>query len=122
MTDQEGQPEFRTAGRERIARLGLGATGIIAVISMVVGFIDSGTTRPWLSFMLTIVVVALVLGFLPRMHGWRTVPWVSIAMVTVIAGGFIIASGAVLGLGALVFVIATSVHEARNRRSPGIVP
>ncbi|MDO4027165.1 hypothetical protein QKG93_14605 [Clavibacter michiganensis] len=95
------------------------ATALIAAVAAAVGIVDSGTPRPWLSFVLTVVVVALVLGLLPRMRGWRTVPWLSIAMVAVIAAGFISSSGIILGLGALLFVIATGAHEARSRRSSG---
>ncbi|WP_434181399.1 hypothetical protein RI685_16365 (plasmid) [Clavibacter michiganensis] len=120
MTDQAGKSEIGTTNTNRIALTGLGATVIIAVIAVVVGLVDSGTERPWLSFVLTIVVVALVLGLLPRTRGWHSVPWVSVAMVAVIAAGFISSSGAIIGLGALLFVIATSVHEARTRRSHGI--
>ncbi|QIS46507.1 hypothetical protein GW570_15130 (plasmid) [Clavibacter capsici] len=43
----------------------------------------------------------------------------SIAMVAVVAAGFISSSGVSIGLAALLFVIATGTYEARNRRSGG---
>ncbi|WP_414172988.1 hypothetical protein [Clavibacter tessellarius] len=101
------------------------ATALIAAVAAVVGIVDSGTPRPWLSFVLTVVVVALVLGLLPRMRGWRTVPWLSIAMVAVIAAGFISSSGIILGLGALLFVIATGAHggaEPAVKRRRALTP
>ena len=119
MTNQTGQSEFGTTNGNRVALTGLGGTALIAIVAAVVGIVGSGTPRPWLSFLLTIVVVALVLGLLPRMRGWRTVPWLSIAMVAVIAAGFVSSSGLTIGLGALLFVIATGAHEARSRRSRG---
>ncbi|WP_316289048.1 hypothetical protein [Clavibacter michiganensis] len=119
MTNQNRQSEIDTTNRNRIALIGLGGTALIAVVAAMVGLIDSDTPRPWLSFILTVVVVALVLGLLPRMRGWRTAPWLSIAMVAVIAAGFISSSGITIGLGALLFVIATGTHEARSRRSSG---
>jgi uncharacterized membrane protein YfcA len=119
MTNHNGQSEFGTTNRNRVALIGLGGTAIIAVVAALVAIIDSATPRPWLSFLLTMVVVALVLGLLPRMRGWRTVPWVSIAMVAAIAAGFISSSGIIIGLGSLLFVIATGAHEARSRRSSG---
>jgi FtsH-binding integral membrane protein len=119
MTNQNGQDEFGTTNRNRVALIGLAGTAIIAVVAALVGIIDSATARPWLSFVLTIVVIALVIGLLPRMRGWHTVPWVSIAMVAVIAAGFVSSSGVIIGLGALLFVIATGAHGARSRRSSG---
>ncbi|KZX20962.1 hypothetical protein [Rathayibacter tanaceti] len=117
MTNHAGHPEVGTVIHQRVALIGLGVMGIITMVSVVVGLIDSTPSRPWLSFVLTIVVAALALGLLPRMRAWRTIPWVSLAMVAVIAGGFITSSSALIGLGALLFVITASVHEARTRRS-----
>ncbi|CAQ03260.1 hypothetical protein B5P19_15195 [Clavibacter sepedonicus] len=54
-----------------------------------------------------------------RRHLACALPWLSIALVAVIATGCISSSGITIGLGALHFLIAFGSHEACSRQSSG---